>query len=366
MKPDRSNYEIWFIDFLDGNLSESDVELLTAFLKENPDLQEELSNLGNMKLEPADQDFKGKDRLFRSPGDVSDSQFDYLCIANLEKDITPGQRSELDEIISNDGERRKIYEIYQKLRLKPVAGRFKRKRTVRKITPAARIIRMAAYTLTAAASVTILIISFFSPNNLPEIPGNVISENVTIDTFLIESHSGFVRVAEAKIKTVELKPEPVVAAGEGKGSSDMASLAAASDSPIENPGHDIFERFEPVAMVSVIPAQRMIIQKSPLINDLRIYRPKYVPDFLEDNRSNVDRFLARIFHEKIMRDTIMPERPVERFELATAGITGINKLLGWEMALHKNTDESGELKSYVFTSGFLKFNAPARRIAKSL
>ena len=39
MKIDRSNYEIWIIDWLDGSLSDSQAEELKLFLNENPDIR---------------------------------------------------------------------------------------------------------------------------------------------------------------------------------------------------------------------------------------------------------------------------------------------------------------------------------------
>ena len=45
MQIDRSNYEIWFIDWLDGNLNSLQVEQLKLFLDQNPDLREELDDL---------------------------------------------------------------------------------------------------------------------------------------------------------------------------------------------------------------------------------------------------------------------------------------------------------------------------------
>ena len=45
MQIDRSNYEIWFTDWLDGNLNSLQVEQLKLFLDKNPDLREELNDL---------------------------------------------------------------------------------------------------------------------------------------------------------------------------------------------------------------------------------------------------------------------------------------------------------------------------------
>ena len=112
MKPDRSNYEIWFTDWLDGNLTEKQVEELKVFLKENPDLNEELNGLISVSLNPPDSLFSGKDGLKKSPENFSDHSLNNLCIASLENDLTPGQKAELNEIISRDEMKRKSFESH--------------------------------------------------------------------------------------------------------------------------------------------------------------------------------------------------------------------------------------------------------------
>ena len=49
---DRSNYEIWLIDWLDGNLDEARTKQLLAFLDENPDLKEEADSLKLSRIFP--------------------------------------------------------------------------------------------------------------------------------------------------------------------------------------------------------------------------------------------------------------------------------------------------------------------------
>ena len=367
MKPDRSNYEIWFIDWLDGKLTGPEEELLIAFLKENPDLQDELKDLELVTLASPEYDFRNKEVLFRSAGDLSDSQFDYLCISNLENDITPGQKAELNEIISSDEQKRKRYDQYQKIRLRPTAEVFRRKSSLKRLTVARGYIRLAFIGLSAAAAILLLVISVFSARRVKDPLENSIVQNVTIDTIYLQPQSPVLRVEETTTGTLP-EVNRVVAATEKISAADIA-LQKTADSVIDITQVAAVnepERYEPLAMVSVTTPSELTVSGSKNSFLIRTYRPKYVPEFIEDNRSNVDRFIARFFHQRIMRDTIMPERPVERFELASAGITGINKLLGWEMTLHRNTDEKGEVKSYVFTSSLLKFNAPVRRTSGSL
>ncbi len=50
MQIDRSNYEIWFIDWLDGNLTGKEIEQLKLFLDQNPDLREEFNDLAPVNM----------------------------------------------------------------------------------------------------------------------------------------------------------------------------------------------------------------------------------------------------------------------------------------------------------------------------
>lgn len=46
----RENYEIWFLDFAEGNLSPDQQKLLFAFLEKNPDLQKELDSFEHLSF----------------------------------------------------------------------------------------------------------------------------------------------------------------------------------------------------------------------------------------------------------------------------------------------------------------------------
>lgn len=56
-KLDISNYEEWFIDYLDGTLDEAQVAALDAFLIAHPELSEELEGMETITLESSDQSY---------------------------------------------------------------------------------------------------------------------------------------------------------------------------------------------------------------------------------------------------------------------------------------------------------------------
>jgi hypothetical protein len=66
-------------------------------------------------------------------------------------------------------------------------------------------------------------------------------------------------------------------------------------------------------------------------------------------------FIAKSFRQIILNDKNATTERVKPIELADATVTGINKLLGWEMKLEKKSDDSGTLNSISFASQLIKF-----------
>lgn len=365
MKPNRSNYEIWFTDFLDGNLSEIQVEELKVFLQENPDLNEELNGLTMVTLNPPDFTFSGKNALGKSPESLSEEQFEYLCIARLENDLTPGQKSDMNEIISRDEMKRKSFERIQKLKLKPLSASFAGKSSVKKLTTGQKIFRLSVVGLSAAATIAIIVSIFqFTPENTKRELTQT-AQIITPDTIFIESGQP-VAVKEPETNTIRNSGRPAIRKSITEILVSEVNLTLPEQFNQEGPDSlPVFLRPEALNSLKVEIPENFIAAYSPEAYSIRIYDPAYIPPLIE-YRSNVQLFLARLFHEKIMKDTNSGTRPVESYEIAQAGIKGLNKLFGWEIALQKNTDENGDIRSYNFSSRLLKFNAPVKKPVKAL
>jgi hypothetical protein len=364
MKPDRSNYEIWLTDLLDGNLSEKQVEELKVFLKENPDLNEELNGITQITLNPPDFTFNGKKDLVKSPESLSEEQFEYLCIASLENDLTPGQKAEVNEIIGRDEMKRKSFDRIQKLKLKPLPASFAGKSSVKKLTTGQKIFRLSVIGLSAAATIAIIISIFlFTPDNNKRKTTQT-AQNLTVDTLIIEPRQAIV-YKEAEVKVNSKSINPAIKNSIREISVSVASVPLSELIDQETDSAFLFQREESLGMLKVAIPDNIITAFRPEANAIMAFDPGYIPPLI-DSRSNVQIFLARIFHEKIMKDTRSGTRPVESYEIAQAGIKGLNKLFGWEIALHKNTDENGDIRSYNFSSRLLKFNAPVKKSVKAL
>jgi uncharacterized protein YbcI len=369
MKPDRSNYEIWFTDWLDGNLNQKQIEEFIVFVNENPDLREELNGLSMVSLEPNEVVFKRKESIKRSSENISDSQFDNLCIASLENDLTPEQQSELNYIIEHSEIKRKNFELVRKLKLKPSTALFKRKSSVKKLTAGQRILKLSAIGLSAAATVAIMILAYLFLAPDVKMGTQQTARNQITDTFLLELHPAIIDKGsiEFSVRSEFLSVNKTIILESGDTGLKFSPVNHGEQENITlSDSLPVFYRQLPPDYMTVKMPESILNTFSPDANALQAFNPDNLIKFEAEDRSNVDRFLARFFHETLMRDTISGDRPVESYELAIAGITGLNKLLGWEMALQKNTDENGEIRSYYFSSKLLKFNAPVKKEGNEL
>ena len=186
MKPDRSNYEIWLIDWLDGKLDDEQAGMLMAFLDENPDIKEEAETLSYTRLSPnKDISFK-KDLLIKDVGDIPRSQIEYLSVAYLENDLPASQIKELEENLSENEENKKVFDAIQRTRLKAPETAFRYKNLLKRETMGRKILRLTITGLSAAAAVALLIVSIITIPPLINRDNEEMALNLSVDTLLIQ------------------------------------------------------------------------------------------------------------------------------------------------------------------------------------
>jgi hypothetical protein len=114
----RNNYEEFFIDYIDGNLSEQQMAEFNAFLLSNPDLATELDFVSTVKLEPAVGNFDTSP-LKKDISDLplNDKNADELMVSLLENDYPQNQQPQLLQWIENSTQRKREFEIFKKTKL---------------------------------------------------------------------------------------------------------------------------------------------------------------------------------------------------------------------------------------------------------
>jgi hypothetical protein len=120
MQIDRTNYEIYFLDYIDGNLSVDLIDEFLEFLEYNPDLKEELLSVSQSQVRLPDKKiiFSGKKDLFRNELTGS-SNFEYQTIAWIEGDLNEEEELLFKKELQDDPQKQEIFDLYGKMRLQP-------------------------------------------------------------------------------------------------------------------------------------------------------------------------------------------------------------------------------------------------------
>lgn len=117
MKITRSNYESWFLDYLEGNLDASLSEEFHLFLKQNPDLAEELKLGDIIKLMMNETiQFEAKEELKKTINDTT-VVFQERAIAYYEGDLTLNERINFEAWLSENPHNSNEAEQFGQLKL---------------------------------------------------------------------------------------------------------------------------------------------------------------------------------------------------------------------------------------------------------
>ena len=111
----RENYEIYFMDYMDGNLSARERAEVEAFLLVHPDLRELLDGMNEVWLEVPVEVFDKKEEIKRT---VREREIEYYAIATAEGVITGEEQTWVDGNVDKDVFEREV-ETCAKIKVKP-------------------------------------------------------------------------------------------------------------------------------------------------------------------------------------------------------------------------------------------------------
>jgi len=104
MEINRQNYEIFLLDYIEGQLPENMVPAILLFLKNNPDIELESMALMENAFVPENVKFEGKDSIKKNPEShiPGISKFEQLSVSFYEDEISDNEIVELNSIIEKD------------------------------------------------------------------------------------------------------------------------------------------------------------------------------------------------------------------------------------------------------------------------
>lgn len=114
------NYELYFLDYAEGNLSPARERELFAFLENHPEYREEFDAFVNVQMPPfTDPEKRISRSLKMDPAgrETSSLPFGLLCISYLEGDLEPEDRAAFERHLKQDPAAEKTLDAFRKTKL---------------------------------------------------------------------------------------------------------------------------------------------------------------------------------------------------------------------------------------------------------
>jgi len=161
MNINKDNYEAFFLDYYEGNLSGTGIEEMFSFIESHPEVKEEFEGFEAVALIPDESvHYYGKESLKKNAGDtalvITPANVDEYLVAELEGTLTAEEHKLLKKFLTENPRFEKDRELFKCSKLYPDSSiRFADKASLKhSVVPVRRIVY---YALSAAASVTLLL-----------------------------------------------------------------------------------------------------------------------------------------------------------------------------------------------------------------
>lgn len=170
MKIDKTNYEAFFLDYLEGNLSDHEILEMMAFLRNNPELKEELELFAPVEVMSENVLFPEKQNLKKfefASTPVNAATFNDFCIAYHENLLQPDEIEKLNLFLHANPNKRIEFELFGKVKLQANEQvKFPAKASLKKrfiVLSSARSL-VLRWTSVAAGIALIFCVYYFSQN----------------------------------------------------------------------------------------------------------------------------------------------------------------------------------------------------------
>lgn len=342
MNISRDNYEIFLIDYIDGNLTADQRNAVESFLLLNPDLHREIEHLSNHVLIP--QSLKYEDKILLKKSDYSsvgfNNEFDYLCVASVEGDLNSHESTKLNHLIFDNNSLRTEYDYFHKTKLRPNAKVIFQQKVNLKRFAIFGFNRMQIISFSSAAALLLLLFGLFNIFS-----DDVNTKNTSPIVYKIEAHpnSYFPELPyeiippklEANINVSDVPSVPV------EESAKMNRDKSRSETPFgkEDVNRATIAYLEVTKLPSITLFSKTAEIKLP---------PLKLKEMVENN--------AQIVHS-----SSSTHRVVGLYDLVELGVNWLGKASGTDLKLGSENDQEGELKRIQLESGFFALSVPVNR-----
>ncbi|HKM92079.1 MAG TPA: hypothetical protein VJY41_00365 [Prolixibacteraceae bacterium] len=329
IKITRNNYETWFIDLIDGILSNQQLDMVLEFLRQNPDLQTELNELKNITLQPLKNDNLNFNHLLKSEFDHPEI-FEETCIRYLEKDLLPKNEIEFQHYLSHNKAAQNELKLFELTVLQPDTNI-----VYPHTSSLQKTLKIPVYWLTAAALIVFAFIFWFNKNQTPLPNTPIFANNIVL-----------LQQEPTNIEVLHFKPQLKAFVLESPKASPTEQIVSKTH---ENPNisedklellssHTVFASTSThnTGLIDIEPTFYIIAEKD---RNFKIF-------------PTIKELLAEIINKKV--EQIEPEKELNK--ITFLALNRLNDVTNNKFDY--NTNEDGKLSKLEYNSRFLAFSIP--------
>lgn len=160
----KENYEAYLLDYIEGNLSQTEIDMLLLFLDKNPTLKDELEGFEDIVLSPTQSNFNSLNlnQVDTINDIITTNNFETFAISHLENDLSEKKENELLAVINSDKLLKGQYLLILKTKLKADDSIvYQNKSSLKKAIP----LFPFYYRIAGVAAILLLMIYFLIPQN---------------------------------------------------------------------------------------------------------------------------------------------------------------------------------------------------------
>ena len=361
----RNNYEIWFLDYLDGQLSDEQLETLLDFLEQNPGLKQELLGVSGVSLAAGSVSLDQKEQLLKTPADIPGiAAIDQLCIARMENDLTDEQAADFDSRLDEDMELSGNYAAFRHTRLNPAdAVIYPYKKELRKKT-----VFFSPWLITAISSAAVILLAWFLwPDSHKTVtPPLAKTEQPATEQPATRNLQPATRSLQPATDNRQLTTGNRLIAANRKPithNSKPTTVIRGNSKPIavENPARESVP-MNKLVRKSVLAGPRIPDPQSTKLLVASNYPPAMDLPVTADNALTLPQYALQLFRQRILGEDLKLVRRTRfsMWEVAGAGVNKINDLAGTQMKLNREYDSKGDILAVSFNSRLIDVESPIK------
>lgn len=158
MRIDRHNYEEYFLLYVDNELTVDQKKQVEQFVKENPDLEEELVMLQQSRLIPDHTIvFEGKDLLIKEENNsfINLGNYEEWLVLYVDDELNPDEKTAVEKFAASHPHVRAELDLFLQIKLQPEELKFSNKKILYRKETKVKVLSVTWWRVAAAAMLII-------------------------------------------------------------------------------------------------------------------------------------------------------------------------------------------------------------------